>query len=151
MKKYVFPLRSVQTVREIRELKAREAFSAAVHEVSKAEEALRQVRGHIEQLEISMRLGRGARVQPAEQLIFIREYEYQREREKASEQTLEKMRMVLAKMRAAWVIARRNVRVIEKLETKARQAYRREFDRDEQAQLDERSNALAGRPPLLMS
>jgi flagellar FliJ protein len=151
MKKYRFPLRSVQTVREIREMNAREAFSAAMHGVSLAEGALNDVRLRISNLEQSMRSGRGALVRAAEQVAYIHEYEVQRENEKKALVELNKATELLNKRREAWILARRDVRVLENLETKSRQEYRREFEREEQSQLDDRTSALSGRAPLLMS
>jgi hypothetical protein len=41
--------------------------------------------------------------------------------------------------------SRRDVRVIEKLEQKARSVHRREAEREDQAALDDRTSALAAR------
>ena len=57
----------------------------------------------------------------------------------------------LDQRREAWVVARRDLRVIENLEVKARQVYRHELEYEEQKLLDDRTNATAGRAPLLMS
>ena len=43
------------------------------------------------------------------------------------------------------------MRLIENLEIKARQVYRHELEYEEQKLLDDRTNAIAGRAPLLMS
>jgi flagellar export protein FliJ len=51
--------------------------------------------------------------------------------------------------REQWIATRRDVRVIENLEHKARENYRRECEHEEQAQLDDRVNALVGKAPLI--
>jgi len=47
--------------------------------------------------------------------------------------------------RQAWLESRRDMRLVEILETKARGVHRREYEREEQALLDDRTNALAAR------
>ena len=75
--------------------------------------------------------------------------ELTRERQAAQESVAAKTE--LDQRREVWVNARRDLRVIENLEVKARQVYRHELEYEEQKLLDDRTNATAGRAPLLMS
>jgi flagellar export protein FliJ len=151
MKKFRFSLRSVQTVRAIREMHAREAFGLALNVHSEAGTHLQSVRGDIRRLEELIISKRGAIVHAAEQVSFLHEHEFQRQREKDAVVALEKARNKLDECREIWIVARRDMRVIDNLETKARQEYRLEYEREEQALLDDRTNATFGRAPLLTS
>jgi flagellar FliJ protein len=151
MKKFTFPLRSVGTVRAMRELRAREAFTEALHAYLAAEERLGQAREQRRRLEDILVASRGATLRPADQVTYLNAYhdELTRERQAAQERAAAKTE--LDQRREVWVNARRDLRVIENLEVKARQVYRHELEYEEQKLLDDRTNATAGRAPLLMS
>jgi len=51
MKKFRFPLRSVTTIRNLREVRAREQFSAAVRVYVLADERLQTIRAKLTELE----------------------------------------------------------------------------------------------------
>jgi len=150
MKKYRFPLRSVQTVRGIREMNAKEAFSAAVHAVALAEAELAGVRDALTNLEEAMRRGRSSQIRASEQVAYLQEHEFQRANEKRALAKLQKAKDELEHCREQWIKARRDVRVIENLENKFRQDYLREFEKEAQAQLDDRTSALSGKTPSLL-
>ena len=151
MKKFVFPLRSVETVRAMRELRAREIFTEALHAFIAAESALERAREQRRKLEEILVASRGATLRPADQVSYLDAYhdELARERQAAVERIAAKAELDLR--RDAWVAARRDLRVIENLEVKAREAYRREVEYEEQKLLDDRTNATAGRTALLTS
>ncbi|MFA5264203.1 MAG: hypothetical protein WC378_10275 [Opitutaceae bacterium] len=151
MKKFRFSLRSVQTVRAIREMRAREAFGLALKAHAEAEEHLQKVRSDLRHLQELILSKRGAIVRAADQVSYLHEQEIQLQREKDAIAALEKTRARLDESREIWIVARRDMRVIDNLEIKARQEYRLELEREEQAHLDDRTNATFGRAPLLMS
>ncbi len=149
MKKFKFPLRSVQTVRQIRELRARESFGEAMRAAAVAEAALTAARDDLADLERLVTEQRAGTFLPAEHVAFLNEFEVQRGCVKMREGEYLKAKASLEEARELWIGARRAVRVIDNLETRARTEYRHEFDREEQALLDDRTNATAGRAPLL--
>lgn len=149
MKKFHFTLRSVQTVRSIRELRAREAFSASVLAHASAARALELAREEVRQMEAILVSERGHLFKGAEQASYLSECERLRGCEKTAAQDLLDAAKTMDNCREQWITTRRDVRVIENLEHKARDNYRRECEHEEQAQLDDRVNALVGKAPLL--
>ncbi len=149
MKKFRFTLRSVQTVRHIRELRAREQFGEALRAEATAQAALTGARDDQTELERLVAEKRAGCFLPAEQVAYIFEIQVQRERVKRAEEDLDRAKKQLEKSRETWIGSRRDVRVIDNLETRARADYRKESDHEEQALLDDRTNATAGRAPLL--
>ncbi len=151
MKRFRFTLRSVQTVRNIRELRAREVFSAAVAAQAQATRALEAARQRIHELETIMTEARSHTFRPAEQVAYIHEYALVRNAGEQATQELAKAVRYMEECREQWVSSRRDVRVIEKLETKAREQHRLESEHEEQSLMDDRVNALVGRAPLILS
>jgi flagellar FliJ protein len=151
MKKFTFPLRSVGTVRAMRELRAREAFTEALHAFLAAEERLERAREQRRKLEGILVASRGATLRPPDQVTYLNAYHDELARERQAAQESAAAKTELDQRRELWVNARRDLRVIENLEVKARQVYRHEVEYEEQKQLDDRTNATAGRAPLLMS
>jgi flagellar FliJ protein len=151
MKKFNFPLRSVGTVRAMREMRAREAFTEALHTYLGAQERLQRAREQRRKLEDILVTSRGATLRPPDQVTYINAYQDELARERQAAQESAAAKAELDQRRELWVNARRDLRVIENLEVKARQVYRHELEYEEQKQLDDRTNATAGRAPLLMS
>jgi flagellar export protein FliJ len=151
MRKFRFPLRSVETVRAMLELRAREAFTEALHAFHAAEDRLRQAREQRRKLEGILVASRGATLRPADQVSYLNAYHAELARERQAAQESETAKAELDKRREVWTAARRDLRVIENLEVKAREVYRRELEYEEQKILDDRTNATASRAPLLMS
>jgi len=151
MKRFHFPLRSVETVRSMLEMRAREAFTKALHLFNDAEKQLELVCAQRRKLEEIMLASRNATLRPPDQVAYMRAYQGELLRERETKKKRDDAKAELDKRREEWVASRRDLRVIENLEVNARQAYRREFEREEQKILDDRTNATAGRAPLLMS
>ena len=145
MKKFRFPLRSVATVRSLAELRARERFSAAVHAFLESERRLGEIRARLRQLEERMRAGRGHTFRGAEQAAFLAEFSQETVLATKTEAEVAEARSALEIARHAWLESRRDVRVIENLETKARRAHSVEVERENQAAMDDRASALAAR------
>lgn len=145
MKKFRFPLRSVTTVRTLAELRARERFSDAVHAYAAAEQHLAALRRRVAELEEILLSGRTHRFRPADEAAFLEAFKLETVAAAKAEIALNEARSAMETARTAWLESRRDLRLMENLEGKARQHYRRDCEREEQAALDDRTNALAAR------
>ena len=145
MKKFCFPLRSVATVRSLREIRAREQFSATVQAYVAAEEHLQELRARLVELEDILRSGRAKTFRAGDEASFLEAFKKETVRATRAAAETAKARAAMEAARQAWLESRCDVRVIEKLEQKARGEHRREADREDQAALDDRTSALAAR------
>lgn len=150
MKKYRFPLQSVQTVRAIGELHAKEGFSKAVRAAAEAQRALDAVQERLTSLENLLLNERGTVMRPAEHVAHLLEHERLREEVKKAADAFAKARQKMDAAREVWITARKGLKVIENLEKKNRHQYNLDFEREAQALLDDRTNAMVGRAPLLL-
>ena len=87
----------------------------------------------------------------ADQVAFIHEQERLQQASHLATQELAKAEEHLARMREQWISSRRDVRVIENLETKARERHRLDCEHEEQAAMDDRASTRVGRAPLITS
>ena len=145
MKKFRFPLRSVETVRSIRELKGREQFSLAVHAYVTAGEHLQMMKARLAALEEILRSGRAKTFRAGDQASFMEAYKNETTATTKSAAEVEKARIAMEAARQVWLGSRRDLRVVESLEQKARASHRREVEREDQAALDDRTSALSAR------
>jgi flagellar FliJ protein len=145
MKKFRFPLRSVATLRRLRETERRELFAAAVHAYTAAEEALAEVNSRIAELEGIIAHERVGRFRPADHVAFLQALADEKVRKTEVQARVAQAKLDMERERQAWLESRRDMRLVEILETKARGVHRREYEREEQALLDDRTNALAAR------
>jgi len=145
MKKFHFPLRSVETVRSIRELRAREQFSLSVHVFVTAEEYLQQLQARLAELEAILRSGRSRTFRAGDEASFLEAYKTETTAVAKAAAELEKARVAMEAARQSWLNARRNLRVVESLEAKAKAIHRHEVEREDQAALDDRTSALSAR------
>ena len=141
MKRFRFPLRPLAVLREHRELRAREAFAAAVHTYVAAEAELVAVRERVARFEAALAAGRRTSFNAAAEAQSF--YAYRREcaAETAAERTVFAARAEMNQRRAAYVEAHRQHEIVLNLEDRARTAHRLAANREEQAELDD----LAGR------
>jgi flagellar export protein FliJ len=151
MKKFRFPLRSVATVRNMLELRAREQFSRTVQTCVAAENSLRAQRERVAELEAILRSGRLERFRPADQATFMAAFKDETGLVGKLTSELNSARREMESARQAWLESRRDVRVIESLEQKARLAHQRDLERENQAAMDDRAGALAARGTLTFS
>jgi flagellar FliJ protein len=145
MKKFRFPLKSVETIRSMKELRAREQFSLAVHAYVLAEENLETARGRAGALAEALRTGRTGIFRAGDEVGFIEAYKAELDTVAKASAAVEKAKEGMEAARQAWLNSRRDLRVIENLERKARALHRHEVEREEQAALDDRTGAMAGR------
>lgn len=141
MKRFRFPLRPVAILRSHREVKAREAFGIAVHGYVKAEEALNRTRVRMRALETALFSGRQETYFATEAALLLSDYRRECTAETEAEKQVVLAREEMARKRADYIEAHRQLEVVNRLEEKARTAHRRENDRAEQAEFDD----LAGR------
>lgn len=142
MKKFRFPLRSVATLRRMRESERREIFAAAVRAYVAAEEALAAADARVAELEDIIVHGRSGCFRAADQVAFMQALVAERSRRAAALAVVVKAKSLMETERQAWLASRRDVRLVEILETKSRGVHRRACEREEQALLDDRTNAL---------
>lgn len=145
MKRFHFPLRSVATVRSMRELRAREQFSLCVHACVTAEENLRTLQIRLAALEEVLRTGRARTFRAGDEASFMAAYHDETAATTKAEAELERARAAMEKARQSWLASRRDLKVVENLEQKARAIYRHDVEREDQAALDDRTNALSAR------
>jgi len=137
MKKFRFPLRPVAVLRAHRQARAREVFAAAVHSYVKSEAQLAEGQAQRSALERMMHDGRRASFRAADEASFWDAYRKVCEEELQLERLMIEARAKMEKCREEYLEAHRAVKVIEKLELKARTSYRQESDREAQNELDE--------------
>jgi flagellar FliJ protein len=137
MKRFRFPLRPVAVLRAHRQARAREAFAASVHVYVEAEEHLATIRAQQRELEAIMHDGRRATFRAADEVSFWSAYRRVCEDEVKSERTVIEARTLMEERREQYLEAHRAVKVVDKLEQKARTVYRQEVDRESQNELDE--------------
>ncbi|ATC63671.1 hypothetical protein CMV30_06730 [Nibricoccus aquaticus] len=145
MKKFRFPLRSVATVRSMIELRAREQFSRAVQASVAAEKKLIEQRARVSELESILRSGRLTRFLAADQATFMAALKDETAIITKFTADLNSARREMESARQAWLESRRDVRVIENLEQKARTAHLHEVERENQAAMDDRTGAMVAR------
>jgi len=137
MKRFRFPLRPVAVLRAHRQARAREAFAAAVHSYVAAEERLAAVRVRQRELEAIMHDGRRATFRAADEVAFWGAYRGVCAEEVQCELATIEARTAMEARREDYLEAHRDVKIVDRLEQKARITYRQEVDRESQRELDE--------------
>lgn len=145
MKRFRFPLKPVAILRAHRELRAREAFAAAVHRYIQAEEDLARTRVRMGALEAALFSGRTTTFRAAEAALLLADYRRECTAEVETERRTIALREEMQQRRTDYLDAHRKLEVVEHLEEKARATHRRETDREEQAEFDD----FGGRRRLL--
>lgn len=145
MKRFRFPLRPVAVLRAHRELRAREAFGAAVHAYVKSEEDLAAVRARVAQFEAQLSAGRRERFSAADEAHALAAYRHECAAEAESERAMIAARSAMAERRAEYLDAHRKVEVVKRLEDKARTVHRLATAHEEQAEFDDFASRRATR------
>lgn len=149
MKRFRFPLRPVAVLRAHREMRAREAFAASVHVYVQAEERLATTRSRVGDLEQMLFAGREERFLAADAASLYRVYRAECQAEMEAEREVIEARAVMAKRRGEYLEANRQLKVVQRLEEKARDTHRRETLRVEQHEMDEFAGFRGSRRPVL--
>ena len=153
MKRFRFPLRPVAVLRAHREMRAREAFAAAVHIYVKSEEELAAVRSRVARFEAALFDGRRERFSASDEAQTLAAYRRERASEAETERAMIAARAAMQERRSEYLDAHRKVEVVKRLEEKSRAAHRLECNREEQAEFDDFAGrrAVATRRPLFSS
>ncbi|MBI3887288.1 MAG: flagellar FliJ family protein [Opitutae bacterium] len=146
MKRFRFPMKSVATVRELAELRARESFAQAIAVVTKAEELLAEVRRRMEELREIVVAGRLQSFRPRDHVAFLEAYHAEHRHEIEARHAVVAATNVLEQRRQDWLEARRALKLIRNLEARARTVHRSAAEHESQRELDE----LAGRSRALV-
>jgi flagellar FliJ protein len=137
MKKFRFPLRPVAVLREHEQARTREAFAATVHTFVQAEAKLTAKRAERRDLEVMMQDGRRVTFKAADEISFWDAYRRVCDGEIKCEQVVLAARTAMEESRQKYLEAHRAVKVVEKLEQKARTEHRLGVDREAQLESDE--------------
>ncbi len=137
MKKFRFPLRPVALLRANQELRAREAFGAAVHAYVAAEERHAAAKARSAEFERELFFGRTERFSAAVEAGNLAAYRHESHAEQLAERAAIAARAAMDRARAAYIEAHRKVEVVSRLEAKARAGHRLDAAREEQAGFDD--------------
>ena len=137
MKRFHFPLRPVAIVRADREMRAREALAAALRARRLAEEELAAAQGRVGELAGVIAAGRVGSYRGADQANFLRAYRCECALAAEKAKQLAAAQAEAAARRDACIEANRQLKVVTRLEDKARAAHRAELLRLEQQLIDE--------------
>lgn len=144
MKRFRFPLRPVAVLRAHQELRAKEAFAAAVHVYVEAEAELAATRARVARCEADLFASRSGRFVASVAAEAFLAYRAECTAETTAERLVIEKRAEMNARRADYLEAHRKVEVIKRLETKARASHRLDGMREEQIELDD----FAGRRGL---
>ncbi len=137
MKRFRFPLRPVTVLREHHELRAKEAFAAAVHAYVESEAQLAAVRVRVGRFEAALFAGRRASFNAADEAQSLSAYRRECEAEATAERAMIAARAEMNRRRDAYLEAHRQLEIVKRLEERARLAHRIEAAREEQAEFDD--------------
>lgn len=144
MKRFRFPLRPVAVLRAHREMRAREAFAASVHAYVQAEELLAATRARVAELAGALFDRRAGSFLAAEAASLFRSYRAECEEQLQVERKVIEARDAMNLRRDEYLQANRQLKVVQRLEEKARARHRTETNRAEQAELDDFAGYRAG-------
>ncbi len=145
MKRFRFRLESVRTLRELAERKAREQFGLAQQKVTEAAESLHLAKVRRSELISSLAGTRTGRFRPADQVGGMAALRVAEKQEIEAERVLAETEKNRDRVREDWLLARRGLQIIQKLEERARFAHRDAADKAEQSLLDELGSMAAAR------
>lgn len=151
MKKFRFPLRPIARLRAHYELRAREAFAAAVATAVESERKLERVSGQVAALEAAVVAGRQQSFSAAGEAGNLGAYRTGLEMEGQALKVKTAAQAALDQRRREYVEAHRRLEVMRRLEGKARAEYQLELNREEQAEFDEIAGQRCARKTIANS
>jgi flagellar FliJ protein len=137
MKRFRFPLRPVATLRAHQELRAKEAFAAAVHVYVQSEAELAATRMRVARCEGELYESRREHFDAGTAAEALAAYRRECTAEAAAERAMIEKRAEMNMRRTAYLEAHRKLEVVNRLEQKARAAHRLDTLREEQIELDD--------------
>lgn len=151
MKRFRFPLQPVTTVRQWRERDAREQFAGRVQALAAADEVLRAARQRLADLEQVLRGARSSQFRPAEHAAALAAYQDEQTAVQRATVARAEAQSALDRARELWQGRRAELRAVEQLEVRARQAHRLHEERAEQNALDELASVRGARTNPVLS
>ena len=151
MKRFRFSLQSVATLRELRELRARESLATAIRACEQAELALADADARRELLENLVRSGRAFTLRASEHVAFVTALQQAAGEEAAAERGVAQAHALRESALSEYYEAARGVKVLANLEFRARAAHRLAVEHDDQTALDERASVAAARAHRYLS
>ncbi|MFA6286547.1 MAG: flagellar FliJ family protein [Opitutaceae bacterium] len=145
MKRFRFRLESVRTIRDLAERRARERFGLAQQKVAEAEEALRLAAFRRSELADALAGARTGCFRPGEQIGGMAALRLAEQAETQARRLLLEAGAARDRSREEWLVARRQLKIIERLEERARLVHREASEKAEQNILDELACLAAAR------
>lgn len=145
MKRFHFSLRPIAILRAHHEMRAREAFAAAVQAVVSAEERLAAARRRVGDMAEAVAAGRAERFRGPAESDALEAFRRECATQADAERTLNAAGEAMNTTRVAYVDAHRKLEVVRRLEEKARAAHRHASMREEQAEFDQFATQRFGR------
>jgi len=137
MKRFRFPLRPVAVLRAHQELRAKEAFAAAVHVYVQAEAELAATRTRVARCEAELFASRRDRFDASVAAEAFAAYRAECTAETTAERIVFEKRAEMNQRRVDYLEAHRKLEVVNRLEQKARATHRLDTLREEQIELDD--------------
>jgi flagellar FliJ protein len=137
MKKFRFPLQPVGVLRTHHELRAREIFAAAVHLYVQAEENLAALRKRANELAEVLFHGRSNRFMASDAAALLRVYRGECQAVIEAERAVIEARASMQTRRQEYIEANRRLKIVQRLEEKARAKHQLAVQRAHQEELDE--------------
>ena len=149
MKRFRFRLESVRALRDVAERKAREAFGHAQQQVAVAQQALEAAERRRQELNDALAGSRSGNFRPSEQVAGLAALAQADRDVAAATRQVREAEAARDQAREGWLVARRALQVMQKLEERARLAHREANDKAEQNLLDELASiSIARLAPL---
>jgi flagellar FliJ protein len=140
MKRFHFPLRPVVVVRSHRESRAREALADAIREGVRCDERLSAARGRVAEAATVIAASRRGRVSARDEIGFGQMFRRECGAEAEAQKQAAAAQALIAQRREAYLESRRQVKIVTKLEERARAEHRLACLRAEQIEIDEIAN-----------
>lgn len=137
MKRFRFRLESVRALRDLAEKAARERLGQAQQKVSAAADTLRATEIRRAELAEALANTRSGSFRPSEQIGGMAALRTVERSETEARGLLAEAQAACERVREEWLETRRRLKVIEKLEERARHAHRDAAEKAEQTLLDE--------------
>jgi flagellar export protein FliJ len=141
MKRFHFSLRSVAVVRAHRELRARQALAAALRACAEAEARSAAARARAVETASEIAAGRSRPVRAADQVMFAALHRRECALAAEADAAAAAARAEVANRRDACIEASRQLKIVTRLEERARAAHRDSCFAFEQQQMDELSRS----------
>lgn len=138
MKKFRFSLEPVATLRNLQEMRASEAFSAANKRVEECVVAVERQQMRVAQFVETLIVRRATGLPGSVHASFLQSYRRELAAEETVNRALAKAQQEQETARQRWIDAHLQVRLVDKLRTKAKERFRTELVQTEQRQLDDR-------------